>query len=138
MWRFDTEETAGDRFADVVYWSASTVLFCFVFGRGRGLMGAWSSYEVQVEERVRGRGVGRALIELLERVGKAWGMEKVMLTVFKSAFPCSLFFRARERETMDADLTWPSLRSERRRVGAVQEGRVGDFLTKGVCEGNSW
>ncbi|KAL8283095.1 hypothetical protein RQP46_005873 [Phenoliferia psychrophenolica] len=61
MFRFDTEQTAGDRHAEVLY-----------------------CYEVQVSEAGRGRGVGTLLVEVLARLGKEWAMEKVMLTVFKA------------------------------------------------------
>ncbi|KAM0755568.1 acyl-CoA N-acyltransferase [Meredithblackwellia eburnea MCA 4105] len=61
IWRFDTEETMGDRFAEVVY-----------------------CYEVQVAPSYQGRGLGRLVMNVLEAVGKAFGMGKVMLTVFKA------------------------------------------------------
>ncbi|KAK4704186.1 hypothetical protein P7C70_g2026, partial [Phenoliferia sp. Uapishka_3] len=63
MFRFDTEETAGDRHAEVLY-----------------------CYEVQVEKESRGKGIGTVLVNVMEKLGKAWGMEKVMLTVFREAF----------------------------------------------------
>lgn len=41
-----------------------------------------NSYEVQVDGKARGKGIGNKLMELLENLGKVWKMEKVMLTVF--------------------------------------------------------
>ncbi|GAA5986369.1 hypothetical protein JCM5350_002896 [Sporobolomyces pararoseus] len=61
IFRFDTEETAGDEEADVVY-----------------------CYELQVEEIAQGQGVGRLLMDSLERIGKETKMDKIMLTVFKA------------------------------------------------------
>jgi GNAT superfamily N-acetyltransferase len=42
------------------------------------------SYELQVELSIQGRGGGRLLVELLSHLSRIWGMEKVMITVFKS------------------------------------------------------
>lgn len=41
-------------------------------------------YELQVEANAQGRGVGKALMELLHHTAKDWRMDKAMLTVFKS------------------------------------------------------
>lgn len=41
-----------------------------------------NSYEVQVEEGSRSKGLGKRLVAILEKLGKEFGMEKVMLTVF--------------------------------------------------------
>jgi ribosomal protein S18 acetylase RimI-like enzyme len=42
-----------------------------------------SSYEIQISEAMRGMGVGRALMTMLEMIGSTWEMEKVKLTVLK-------------------------------------------------------
>jgi len=41
-------------------------------------------YEIHVDEQVRGRGLGRTLMQLMEAVGAAVPVEKAMLTVFAS------------------------------------------------------
>lgn len=41
------------------------------------------SYEVQVEEAARGSGAGGELMGILAELGKAFHLDKVMLTVFK-------------------------------------------------------
>lgn len=40
-------------------------------------------YEIHLEECVRGRGVGRGLMGVLEEVGRRAGVRKAMLTVFR-------------------------------------------------------
>lgn len=40
-------------------------------------------YEIHLSERVRGKGVGKRLMGLLEEVGRKAEVEKAMLTVFK-------------------------------------------------------
>ncbi|GAA5962112.1 hypothetical protein JCM3765_005526 [Sporobolomyces pararoseus] len=69
IFRFDTEETAGDEEADVVY-----------------------CYELQVESNAHGQGVGRLLMDRLERIGKATKMDKTMLTVFKANGSATSFY----------------------------------------------
>ncbi|KAF9272650.1 N-alpha-acetyltransferase 40 [Linnemannia elongata] len=59
--QFVDEETMTDRYAEVAY--------CF---------------EIQVVPEYQRRGIGAYLISLLETIGKATQMEKVMLTVFKA------------------------------------------------------
>ncbi|KAG0059838.1 N-alpha-acetyltransferase 40, partial [Linnemannia elongata] len=59
--QFVDEETMTDRYAEVAY--------CF---------------EIQVVPEYQRRGIGAYLIRLLETIGKATQMEKVMLTVFKA------------------------------------------------------
>ncbi|GJN91689.1 hypothetical protein Rhopal_004712-T1 [Rhodotorula paludigena] len=72
IFRFDTEETASedeDELCDVAY-----------------------SYELQVDESARGRGVGRVLMEALERLATTFKMDKTMLTVFKANTSAILFY----------------------------------------------
>lgn len=40
-----------------------------------------SSYEIQLKPESRRKGLGKVLMETLERIGESWGMKKVMLTV---------------------------------------------------------
>ncbi|KAI5481489.1 acyl-CoA N-acyltransferase [Pseudohyphozyma bogoriensis] len=62
--RFDTEETAGDKKAEVVY-----------------------CYEVQVEESERGKGAGKLLMEMLGHIGKDWEMAKIFSTQMSTETP---------------------------------------------------
>lgn len=41
-------------------------------------------YEIHLSPAARGRGLGRELMERMEQIGRAVGVEKAMLTVFKS------------------------------------------------------
>ena len=49
------------------------------------------SYELQIAEGHRGKGLARVLMGCLRSLGQAFGMDKVMLTVFKRE--CSPFTR---------------------------------------------
>jgi len=50
------------------------------------------SYELQVEAEAKGKGVGRVLMDVLNRIGEELKMDKTMLTVFKgdtlTSFDC--------------------------------------------------
>jgi GNAT superfamily N-acetyltransferase len=41
------------------------------------------SYELQVTETCRGLGMGKWLVEMLEKIAREWSMSKIMLTVLK-------------------------------------------------------
>ncbi|KAF6765987.1 acyl-CoA N-acyltransferase [Ephemerocybe angulata] len=41
-------------------------------------------YELQVKEEMRGMGIGRCLMNVLECIGSEWRMQKLMLTVLKA------------------------------------------------------
>ncbi|CAO3687321.1 unnamed protein product [Umbelopsis vinacea] len=41
-------------------------------------------YELQIDKKERGKGLGEHFMKLLEEIGKCWKMDKVMLTVFKA------------------------------------------------------
>lgn len=82
MFRWDTEDTAsqvGDGLCDVAYWCVSSL----PRRRQNGLTRLFYSYELQVSADAQRLGVGKRLMEALEWLGKAYKMDKVMLTVFK-------------------------------------------------------
>jgi len=73
--RFDTEETVQGRDAEVVYW--------YVVFRvpERGVAPQTdSSYEMQLKDEARGKGLGGVLMNEMERIGRERGMSKCMLT----------------------------------------------------------
>ncbi|KAG6878380.1 hypothetical protein C0993_007562 [Termitomyces sp. T159_Od127] len=41
-------------------------------------------YDLQIQLGYQRKGLGKMLMDILEKIGAAWGMEKVMLTVFKA------------------------------------------------------
>jgi GNAT superfamily N-acetyltransferase len=43
-----------------------------------------NSYELQITSSVQGQGIGRVLMQELEKIAKQWHMMKIMLTVLKS------------------------------------------------------
>ncbi|KAK1154966.1 hypothetical protein AOXY_G28011 [Acipenser oxyrinchus oxyrinchus] len=51
------------------------------------------SYEVQLESRVRRKGLGKFLIQILQLIANSTQMKKVMLTVFKHNHGAYQFFR---------------------------------------------
>jgi len=92
VFRFDTEETASeddDELCDVAYWYVPPPLLpprASQRARPDSPFRRARSYELQVESDQHGKGVGRVLMDALERTARAWRMDKVMLTVFKGAF----------------------------------------------------
>ncbi|XP_056366309.1 N-alpha-acetyltransferase 40 isoform X2 [Oenanthe melanoleuca] len=64
-------------------------------------------YEVQLESRVRRRGLGKFLLQILQLVANSTQMKKVMLTVFKHNPGALQFFR--EALQFEVDPTSPSV-----------------------------
>uniref|UniRef100_A0A8D2QT73 N-alpha-acetyltransferase 40 n=1 Tax=Zosterops lateralis melanops TaxID=1220523 RepID=A0A8D2QT73_ZOSLA len=64
-------------------------------------------YEVQLESRVRRRGLGKFLLQILQLVANSTQMKKVMLTVFKHNHGALQFFR--EALQFEVDATSPSV-----------------------------
>ncbi|KAA1094022.1 hypothetical protein PGT21_006556 [Puccinia graminis f. sp. tritici] len=60
MWRFDFEECFSTEEGQI------EVVYC---------------YEIQLMPETRGKGLGKGLMEILERIGASWQMKKLMLTV---------------------------------------------------------
>ena len=84
--QFVEEETMTDRDAEVAYW------YGYIYPRqqcrpsaciGPSANSGPFSFEIQVVPEYQRRGIGAYLIDLLEAIGRAARMEKVMLTVFK-------------------------------------------------------
>lgn len=64
-------------------------------------------YEVQLESRVRRKGLGKFLIQILQLIANSTQMKKVMLTVFKHNHGAYQFFR--EALQFEIDETSPSM-----------------------------
>uniref|UniRef100_A0A3Q4GWC2 N-alpha-acetyltransferase 40 n=1 Tax=Neolamprologus brichardi TaxID=32507 RepID=A0A3Q4GWC2_NEOBR len=64
-------------------------------------------YEVQLESRVRRKGLGKFLIQILQLIANSTQMKKVMLTVFKQNKGAYQFFR--EALQFEIDETSPSM-----------------------------
>ena len=73
-------------------------------------------YEIHLGEELRGSGLGRYLMDLVENVGRKAGMGKCMLTVFMSNEAARKFY---ERLGYDVDEFSPGPR--RLRNGVVKE-----------------
>ncbi|KAJ5757930.1 uncharacterized protein N7511_006624 [Penicillium nucicola] len=73
-------------------------------------------YEIHLSARARGRGVGSVLMERMEAIGRAVGLEKAMLTVFKSNGVACRFY-----ERLGYGLDEYSPRPRRLRNGTVKE-----------------
>lgn len=65
------------------------------------------SYEVQLESKVRRKGLGKFLIQILQLMANSTQMKKVMLTVFKHNHGAYQFFR--EALQFDIDDSSPSM-----------------------------
>uniref|UniRef100_A0A1A8JTM9 N-alpha-acetyltransferase 40 n=1 Tax=Nothobranchius kuhntae TaxID=321403 RepID=A0A1A8JTM9_NOTKU len=64
-------------------------------------------YEVQLESKVRRKGLGKFLIQILQLIANSTQMKKVMLTVFKHNHGAYQFFR--EALQFEIDETSPSM-----------------------------
>ena len=73
-------------------------------------------YEVHLADELRGIGLGRYLVQLVQRVGKEAGMEKIMLTVFRANQKAVSFY---EKLGLTVDDFSPE--SRRLRNGRVKE-----------------
>ncbi|KAG6911912.1 hypothetical protein DXG01_000159 [Tephrocybe rancida] len=51
-------------------------------------------YDLQIRQAHQRTGMGKLLMRILERIGTAWSMEKVMLTVFKANGNAMKFYQA--------------------------------------------
>ncbi|GAA5831272.1 hypothetical protein JCM3766R1_002991 [Sporobolomyces carnicolor] len=69
LFRFDTEETAGDEDADVLY-----------------------CYELQIDSESHRLGAGKLLMQALNRIGLQMKMDKTILTVFKANTSAIAFY----------------------------------------------
>ena len=58
-------------------------------------------FELQLEDSVRRKGLGRHLMSLLELIARKQGMKWVMLSVFKSNTAADTFYREKMKYTMD-------------------------------------
>ena len=56
-------------------------------------------YEVHISEHFRDHGLGRHLFSMVEHIGKATGMNKAMLTVFKSNTHARRWYQSQTKET---------------------------------------
>ncbi|KAK9900037.1 acyl-CoA N-acyltransferase [Cystobasidium minutum MCA 4210] len=81
--RFDREDTADDD-------TQVEVVYC---------------YEVQVSQKARGTGLGRLLMRSLETFARAYGLPKVMLTVFEANIQARTFYK---RVNYESDEICPS------------------------------
>ncbi|KAJ5543273.1 hypothetical protein N7535_005701 [Penicillium sp. DV-2018c] len=73
-------------------------------------------YEIHLSPAARGRGLGRVLMDWMESIGRAVGLEKAMLTVFKSNNVARRFY---ERLGYEVDEFSP--RPRRLRNGTIKE-----------------
>ncbi|KAA1468231.1 acyl-CoA N-acyltransferase, partial [Dentipellis sp. KUC8613] len=51
-------------------------------------------YELQVAKTARRTGLGKVLMQCLHDIGRAWNMQKIMLTVFKINEPATAFYKS--------------------------------------------
>ncbi|KAF2206637.1 hypothetical protein CERZMDRAFT_52779 [Cercospora zeae-maydis SCOH1-5] len=82
-------------------------------------------YEVHLDESARGKGLGRSLVGMAENIARRVGVEKVMLTCFKSNVKARTFY---ERLGYDVDVCSPEDRKTRNKVVKVDY----DIMSKDV------
>lgn len=86
-------------------------------------------YELQVSPSVQRCGVGRMLIEMLETIGRATSMRKVMLTVFKNNDKALAFYR---RNNYTIDRISPSQFSQSQGGGAGNDLGEYEIMSKSL------
>ncbi|GAA5980057.1 hypothetical protein JCM10908_001515 [Rhodotorula pacifica] len=84
IFRFDTEETEAEEGED----DLCDVAYC---------------YELQIESAAQKQGVGRVLMDALERLARAYKMDKTMLTAFKNNTDAVAFYQRIGFATDEAD-----------------------------------
>ncbi|OZJ06619.1 hypothetical protein BZG36_00315 [Bifiguratus adelaidae] len=73
-------------------------------------------YEIQLISEVSGKGIGSHLMKLLEDIGRAWDMEKAMLTVFRANQGAFHFYREKlgyELDEISPSACLPPRRAQR-------------------------
>ena len=73
-------------------------------------------YEIHLDNGTRGKGLGRSLMKMAENIAKRVGVEKVMLTCFKSNGNARSFY---EKMGYDVDICSPDDRKTRNKVDKV-------------------
>uniref|UniRef100_A0A7N4PAM7 N-alpha-acetyltransferase 40 n=1 Tax=Sarcophilus harrisii TaxID=9305 RepID=A0A7N4PAM7_SARHA len=103
------EEMTDDRAWYLIAWEESAVPVAFSHFRFDVECGdeVLYCYEVQLESKVRRKGLGKFLIQILQLVANSTQMKKVMLTVFKHNHGAYQFFR--EALQFEIDDTSPSM-----------------------------
>ena len=85
-------------------------------------------YEIHLEKRCQGRGLGRCLIKHMEEVGRKAGVKKAMLTVFRANETARRFY-----ERLDYEEDEYSPRPKKLRSGVVKEADY-VILSKSLAE----
>ncbi|EPQ06471.1 N-alpha-acetyltransferase 40, NatD catalytic subunit [Myotis brandtii] len=103
------EEMTDDRAWYLIAWENSSVPVAFSHFRFDVECGdeVLYCYEVQLESKVRRKGLGKFLIQILQLVANSTQMKKVMLTVFKHNHGAYQFFR--EALQFEIDDSSPSM-----------------------------
>ncbi|XP_008177887.1 N-alpha-acetyltransferase 40 isoform X4 [Trachemys scripta elegans] len=103
------EEMTDDRAWYLIAWEDSSVPVAFSHFRFDVECGdeVLYCYEVQLESKVRRKGLGKFLIQILQLMANSTQMKKVMLTVFKHNHGAYQFFR--EALQFEIDDTSPSM-----------------------------
>ena len=73
-------------------------------------------YEIHLREAIRGIGIGKHLIEAIQRVGEETRMEKMMLTIFEENLEARIFY-----ERLDFSMDEFSPGPRKLRGGIVKE-----------------
>uniref|UniRef100_A0A8P0NZ79 N-alpha-acetyltransferase 40 n=2 Tax=Canis lupus familiaris TaxID=9615 RepID=A0A8P0NZ79_CANLF len=103
------EEMTDDRAWYLIAWESSSVPVAFSHFRFDVECGdeVLYCYEVQLESKVRRKGLGKFLIQILQLMANSTQMKKVMLTVFKHNHGAYQFFR--EALQFEIDDSSPSM-----------------------------
>lgn len=93
-------------------------------------------YEIHLAASARGRGIGKALMDCIDKIGKHEGMEKAMLTVFVSNVDAIRFYTKLGYEKWDEEYIPPRKRLRSHETEERKPSYI--IMAKTLTENDGW